>query len=387
MLVSGRRLRWLCAAAAFAGSLGLALAVMPDATGGPERPATADQNTAAAPRVRVVARGLGGTVFVTAPTSEANRVYVVQRNGLVRVLDRGRLQARPFADLRARTNLGGERGLFSIAFSPNYERDRLLYACLTDREGAVTIVELREVGGRATVVRTLLRVPHEDSPYHNGGQLAFGPDGMLYAGLGDGGYRGPQPDPHGNSQNLDVLLGKLIRLAPGTPAPRAEIVAYGLRNPWRFSFDPATRDLVIPDVGWISSEEINVLRAGTTGLVNFGWSTYEGRRQRRRGEAVALNPAGRLIWPVYTYLTGAAGNCSIIGGYVYRRGRVARLRGRYVFGDYCSGRIWSARLAQNRISGLRLEPFRIRGLTSFGVDARGDLYAMSLSGVVYRFVR
>jgi glucose/arabinose dehydrogenase len=347
-------------------------------------------------RVEVVARGLTHPVYVTAPASEPERLYVVQRNGLVRVLARGRLQQGAFLDLRGRVAAGGERGLLSIAFSPRYATDRLLYVCYTDRE-KVHVVELREAGGRVdtAAARVLLSVTHDESPYHNGGQLAFGPDGLLYAGFGDGGYIGPQPDPHGNSQNLDVLLGKIVRLDPSAAAPRPEVVAYGLRNPWRFSFDAATGDLVIGDVGWFGAEEVNVRPAATTALVNFGWSVYEGRRLRRRGEPVELNRSGELTWPVHTYPTGIAGNCSITGGYVYRGRRVARFVGRYVFGDFCSGRIWSARLAGGRATGMQAEPFRARMLSSFGLDAGGELYVVSMcsrgcrprTGVVYRFVR
>jgi glucose/arabinose dehydrogenase len=348
--------------------------------------ASQTQATSAPARVQTVARGLAKPVYVTATPSEPTRLYVVQQAGLVRVVVGGRLQSRPFADLRKQTLSGGERGLFSIAFSSRYATDRLLYACYTDHEGAINIVELRESNGRATLVRTLLRVLHEDSSYHNGGQLQFGPDGLLYAGFGDGGLYGREPDPHGNSQNLAVLLGKIVRLNPAAGGSTAEIVAYGLRNPWRFSFDSASGDLVIADVGWFGSEEIDVLPAGTNELVNFGWSTYEGWRERRRGDPVELNPTGRLVWPSYTYPTGHAGNCSITGGYVYR-GSVARLRGRYVYGDYCSGRIWSLRLAGGRASDVRVEPVRIPTLSSFGLDARGELYAVALTGTIYRFVR
>ena len=328
----------------------------------------------------------------------------MQQNGLVRIVERGRTPARPFLDLTGRVVAGGERGLLSIAFSPGYATNRLLYAFYTDRE-SLNVVELRESGGAvaASTARSLLRALHEDSPYHNGGQLQFGPDGLLYVGLGDGGYRGRDPDPHGNSQNLDVLLGKIVRVdvAPASASP--QLVAYGLRNPWRFSFDPSTGDLVIADVGWFGFEELNVLRAGTNGLVNFGWSVYEGRAERRRGEPVTLNPAGELTWPAYTYVTATRGNCTIVGGYVYRGRRVPRLRGRYVFGDFCSGRVWTSRLADGRVSDVRAEPFRVPMLASFGLDAAGELYAVTLctpkqgasgdaacpprTGTVYRFVR
>jgi glucose/arabinose dehydrogenase len=391
-----RRMRFLPSTGAAA--IGVAALLLPCPPGRSAAAAT----QAPPSRVVVVARNLANPVHVTAPVSEPDRLYVVQQSGLVRVLVRGRLQSQNFLDLRSRVALGGERGLLSIAFSPRYATDRRLYAFYTDRE-ALNVIELREEGGRVdpATARQLLRVPHEDGPFHNGGQLAFGPDGLLYAGFGDGGYIGREPDPHGNSQNLDVLLGKLVRLDPFSPAPRAEVVAYGLRNPWRFSFDAATGDLVIGDVGWFDFEEVNVLPAGTKGLVNFGWSVYEGRRRTRRpGEPVELNPRGALTWPVYAYPTGARGNCSIVGGFVYHGRRVTRLRGRYVFGDYCSGRIWSARLAGDRATDVRAEDFRLTNLVSFGQDAAGELYAVTIcalsrdgqrcrprTGVLYRFVR
>jgi glucose/arabinose dehydrogenase len=351
---------------------------------------------AAAPRgpLEIVVTKLGQPVYLTATASEPNRLYVVQRKGLVRVLVKGRLRSRPFLDLRRVVSVEGERGLLSLAFSPTYGPDGLLYVYYTDRQGAINIVEFHARRGvvDAGSARTVLRVAHEDSPYHNGGQLAFGPDGMLYAGLGDGGYApapdfpNAQPDPHGNSQNLDVLLGKIVRLDVKQAVPGAEIVAYGVRNPWRFSFNSAG-DLVIADVGWSAAEEVDVLRAGSSNLVNFGWSVYEGTTPRRRGPEVQLNPAGELTGPAYAYSHDHA-NCSITGGYVYHgHGRVQRLRGRYVFGDYCSGRIWSLRLADGRASALRHEQATIKGLVSFGEDASGNLYAIAFGGTIYRFAR
>ena len=349
---------------------------------------------AAVPRgpFEIVVTKLGQPVYLTATTAEPNRLYVVQRKGLVRVLVKGRLRSRPFVDLRRVVAVQGERGLLSLAFSPTYGTDGLLYVCYTDRDGAINIVEFRARNGvpDAGSARTVLRVAHDDSTYHNGGALAFGPDGLLYAGLGDGGY-GPapnfpnaQPDPHGNSQNLDVLLGKIVRLDVKQVVPEPQIVAYGVRNPWRFSFTSAG-DLVIGDVGWSAAEEVDVLRAGGSKLVNFGWSVYEGNSPRRRGPEVQLNPVGELTGPAYAY-SHDNDNCSITGGYVYR-GRARRLSGRYVFGDYCSGRIWSMRLADGRASGLRRERATIKGLVSFGEDASGNLYAIAFGGTIYRFVR
>lgn len=179
-----------------------------------------------------------------------------------------------------------------------------------------------------------------------------------------------------------MLLGKLFRLDVRASSPQPDIVAYGLRNAWRFSFAP-NGDVVIGDVGWNTAEEIDVLRSGS-GLVNFGWSVYEGRGARA-GAVPALNPQGRLVAPAFTYRTRFAGNCAITGGYVYRGRAVPSLRGRYVFGDYCGGTVWSVRLANGVASGLRVEPVRVPDLVSFGEDARGELYAVSRRGGVYRF--
>ena len=328
--------------------------------------------------------------MVAAPGSPT-RLYVVQRRGLVRVLEGGRIRSAPFLDLRGRVAVAGEQGLLSLAFDPAFASTGLIYVFYTGRErGELTIAEYRATPLRAdpATARTLVTIEHPDGPFHNGGQLAFGPDGRLHAGAGDGGYifdaPRARPDPHGNSQNLGVLLGKVFALDARAPTPRPEIVAYGLRNPWRFSFQPGTGDLIIADVGYNLSEEVDVLRAGTTRPANFGWSVYEGRLRRRSAE-VPLNPAGPLVWPAVTY-GHLRGNCSITGGYVYR-GSVRRLRGRYVFGDYCSGRIWSLVLRAGRARGLRVEPVRVRGITTFGEDARGELYAGTLSGRLYRFAR
>jgi glucose/arabinose dehydrogenase len=323
--------------------------------------------------------------FVTAAPGEPNRLYVVERRGTVRVLQNGRLRTAPFLNISGAVSTAGERGLLSIAFHPEYASKRLVYACYVERDGAIKVVEFRVAGDRVDTssARVLVRVAHDESPYHYGGQIAFGPDRVLYVGIGDGGYLGPQPDPNGNSQNMQVLLGKIFRIAVDDANARPEIVAYGLRNPWRFSFDGGGR-LIIGDVGWRGFEEIDVL-APDAGLVNFGWSVYEGRRKRRTD--VEQNPTGTLTWPVHTYSTNVNGNCSITGGYVYRGRAIKSLRNRYVFGDYCSGRIWSAPYADGRLGRVRLEPVRIRMLSSFGLDGNGELYGVALNGSVHRFVR
>jgi len=216
---------------------------------------------------------------------------------------------------------------------------------------------------------------------HNGGQLEFGPDGMLYWGNGDGGGGG---DPMGNGQNLTRPFAKIQRLNVRAPRATWELVAYGLRNPWRFSFDRANGDLYIGDVGQNAWEEIDYLRHGFAKPVNFGWPRFEGTHVY--DESTALLSTGRYVPPVHEYSHATA--CSVTGGYVYRGTGVPAAVGRYFFGDYCSGDVWSLRMSGGRPSGVRHEPFTVRGLSSFGEDARGDLYLMSVDGGgVYRLAQ
>ncbi|MGI8974830.1 MAG: PQQ-dependent sugar dehydrogenase, partial [Gaiella sp.] len=242
--------------------------------------------------------------------------------------------------------------------------------------GATVIDRFRARAGKALAGsrQQLLNVPQ---PYanHNGGHLVFGPDGKLWVGLGDGGAGG---DPENRAQDPSTLLGKLFRLDVRKQAPQPELVAVGLRNPWRYAFDQRTGDLWIGDVGQGAIEEISVLRGGTSGLVNFGWDVYEGNS---RFEDKELGP-GRLVQPIAQY-THADG-CSVTGGYVYRGSAVPRLAGRYVYGDYCSGKIWSLPV---RGGAPRVEPVEVPSLVSFGVDLRGELYAVSQSGTIFRFAR
>jgi glucose/arabinose dehydrogenase len=208
---------------------------------------------------------------------------------------------------------------------------------------------------------------------HNGGQLQFGPDGMLYVGMGDGGSAG---DPDDNGQNPAVLLGKLLRTDP--LKVRWEIVGYGLRNPWRFSFDRVTGDLYIGDVGQDEVEEIDYRTKGAP-PANYGWAHYEGSRVF---EEVPLDPSGPIVFPIHEYLHDEG--CSVTGGYVYRGRAVAAAAGRYFFGDYCQGTVWSLRVVEGKAVDLRREPFRVASLSSFGEDTRGELYLVSLAGSVYR---
>lgn len=355
---------------------------------------------AAGVRLARVATGLDRALLVTTAPGETGRLYVVLQGGQVVVLNRGRRAGAPFLDLRSRVSTGNEQGLLGLAFHPNYPRNGLFYVNYTDRAGDTRVVEYRRArAGRAAPAsaRVVMTIPQ---PYdnHNGGHLAFGPDGMLYIATGDGGSGG---DPEGHGQRLDSLLGKLLRidvdrrdsgLAYGIPADnpfrgsgqRAEIYSYGLRNPWRFSFDRSRGDLWIGDVGQNAVEEINHRLRGVGRGANFGWNAFEGRQRYRGGGPVR----GRApVAPVAQY--GRSGGCSVTGGYVYRGSRVAALRGRYVFADFCSGKVWTMR-AGPRPAGMteitaRLGT-RLSSVTSFGEDGAGELYVIA-SGTVYRFVR
>jgi glucose/arabinose dehydrogenase len=317
-------------------------------------------------------------VHVTFTRSEPRRLYVVEQRGTIRVVDRGRLRSGFFLDVRSLVTAGGEQGLLGLAFDPRYASNRFVYVNYTDSEGGHTRVVRYRTDGRRAIpgsARLLLRV---EQPYsnHNGGNLVFGPDGRLYIGLGDGGSGG---DPEGRAQNPRSLLGKMLRLNVRRSGAAPEIVGIGLRNPWRYSFDRETGDLYIGDVGQGAVEEVDFTPSRSPGLENYGWDLYEGSRRFEEGEP----GPGRLVFPVFEYGRGG-GNCSVVGGFVYRgRARPAE-RGRYIVGDYCSGIVWSFRVRAGDAAGLRRERFRIEGLTSFGEDVAGEIFAVSQDGTLYR---
>jgi glucose/arabinose dehydrogenase len=333
--------------------------------------------------------------YVTAPPHDSRRVMVVQQGGKIRVLRGGKLLARPFLDLTSRVVSGGEQGLLGMAFAPDYAKSRRFWVYFTNRRGYEEIDELRAPSrDRADAASAkALVVQADNESNHNGGQLAVGPDGYLYAGLGDGGGANDQHGARGNGQDLGTLLGKIIRIAPkpgggysipksnpfvGQSGARGEIYSYGLRNPWRFSFDRKTGDIVIGDVGQNEVEEIDFRRRGTARGVNFGWRPWEGRRRNFN------EPAPGAVFPQLTK-SHANGWCSITGGYVVRDRSLRGLYGRYVYGDYCKGELRSVKLSQSRASGDRAIGVRnVSSLSSFGEDARGRVYAASLEGPVYR---
>ena len=324
----------------------------------------------------VVARGLVEPVRVTAPRNEAQRLYVVEQRGTIRVIERGTLRSSFFLDVRNRVVAGGEQGLLGLAFDPRYGTNRFIYVNYTDRAGDTRVVRYRTNGTRAipSSARLLLTV---DQPYsnHNGGGVAFGSDGGLYVGTGDGGAGG---DPEDRAQNMQSLLGKMLRLDTSRPGSAPEIVGLGLRNPWRYSFDRLTGDLYIGDVGQGALEEVDYTPRDSPGLENYGWDMYEGSR---RFEETPAGP-GTLVFPIYEY--GRARGCTVVGGYVYRGKARPAERGRYTFGDWCSGTVWSLRVTGGQATAVRVEPFRIPSLSSFGENAAGEFFATSLDGVVYR---
>ncbi|MEO5634434.1 PQQ-dependent sugar dehydrogenase [Gaiella sp.] len=334
-----------------------------------------EQQTSALRLVKVV-DGLQAPVLVTAAPGVPGVLYVVEQGGLIRTVRSGKAQAQPFLDLRSKVRAGGEQGLLGLAFAPDYRKSRQFVVNYTDVDGHTRVVRYRSNGSKALTgtARQLLFIKQ---PYgnHNGGMVAYGKDGLLYVGMGDGGAGG---DPEGRAQSPSSLLGKMLRLNPARPAARPVIVALGVRNPWRFSFDRVSGDLWIGDVGQGAIEEVDRVAWPWKGLLNFGWDIYEGRARFENG---TLGP-GRLVQPVSQY--NHSRGCSITGGYVYRGSAVPAALGRYFYGDYCSGTVWSLKLVNGVARQVRVEPFSVKNLTSFGEDNAGELYAVSADGAVYR---
>jgi glucose/arabinose dehydrogenase len=352
-------------------------------------------------RLEPVVRKLEEPVYVTAADAQPDVFYVVERAGRIRVVTDGRLRPKPLLDIGDRVRTEIEEGLHSVAFHPDYPDDPRLFVAYNDLEGDLQVAEYRVEDAHAIPesARTLFSIDRpEGVKWHNGGQLQFDPDGELYVSSGDA-ARNPYdempnpprtPDPDNNAQNLDLLFGKLLRLDVDEEVPEPELVAYGLRNTWRFSFDRETGDLVLADVGQFAREEIDFVPAGTADVLNFGWSVYEGTT-RFNGDH-ALGDSGALVWPILEYQHPPGplycpGRASITGGYVYRGTAVTKLRSRYVFGDYCSGELWTLRIVDGKATEVRMEPAEVSAISSFGEDGRGELYATALNeGVVYRLV-
>jgi glucose/arabinose dehydrogenase len=312
-----------------------------------------------------------------------------QHEGTIRPVRSGKAGP-PVLDIGNQISTGGEQGLLGITFSPDGKK---LYVDFTNTSGDTVIREYSFSSGRATSPRNILEIGQPEAN-HNGGNISFGPDGYLYIGMGDGGGGGDRHGTQGNGQNLDTLLGKMLRIKPtasGSPTytspssnpfvgrtGRDEIWAYGLRNPWRWSFDRSTKDLWIADVGQSAWEEVNVASYGSDGGDNYGWRRMEGTHSFAGG-----TPPSNHHAPIYEY-SHEGGNCSVTGGYVYRGSRIPNLAGAYVFGDYCAGRLRAFKNANGSAAGHRFLGPQVEQLSSFGQDANGELYVMSLDGALYR---
>jgi glucose/arabinose dehydrogenase len=340
----------------------------------------------------LVTEDLESPVSLTHARDGSGRLFVVEQPGRIRIVERGVLLSLPFLDIRDRILAGGERGLLGLAFHPDFRRNGKFYLNYTRKpDGATVVAEYRRGPSPNQALgdeRVLMTVPQ---PYanHNGGMVAFGPDGYLYIGLGDGGSGG---DPENRAQNPGDLLGKILRIDVNRGDPygipsdnpfaseggRPEIYAMGLRNPWRFSFDMDTGDLWAADVGQHKWEEIDLIVRGG----NYGWRVKEGRHCYAPALFCENN---NLTAPVLEYAHDK-GRCSIIGGYVYRGRGIAGLGGQYLYGDYCSGEIFAFTRTQERKSSpaprvILKTAFRI---SSFGEDEIGELYALDHGGSLYR---
>jgi glucose/arabinose dehydrogenase len=378
------------------------MATKPASTGAtPSDQATAPAEPAQRRPVRLLLLGrFDEPTYVAAPRGDKRR-FVVEREGRIRVVQGGRVLGTPFLDIADRVTTGGESGLLSMAFAGDYSQSRRFWVYYTDNQGFLQIDQFRASASNRNRAdpgsrRSVIRVPHHRSN-HKGGQLQVAPDGTLLAGFGDGGAGG---DPDENAQNLSRMLGKLIRIRPNPnggysipadnpfrnrPGARPEIYAYGLRNPYRFSFDRRRGDLTIGDVGQDEIEEIDFVRGRSGGRAprggdNFGWDTFEGRSRYESGTAPGHVP------PVLQHTHGQ-GFCSITGGYVIRDRSLGRgWYGRYVYGDYCDGTLRLSRLRRPSAS-TRATRLSVSNLVSFGEDSRGRVYAVSLDGPVFRIGR
>jgi glucose/arabinose dehydrogenase len=302
-----------------------------------------------------VVGGFDSPVYVTSAPGDPTTLYVVEQPGTIRTVSDGKITG-TFLDIRNKVVSGGEQGLLSMAFSPHYASNHLFYVSYTDRYGDSRVARYRSANGRGvpSSAHVVLAVgqPFDN---HNGGQLQFDKRGYLYFGLGDG---GSEDDPKQTSQDMGTRLGKLLRSQTRSPNGRWRIVGLGLRNPWRFSFDSATDNLWIGDVGQDKWEEVDFRPAAKLDkLANYGWSRYEGYSVFSKSHSYAK--VGQKVKPVLVY--SHAHGCAITGGYVYRGSEVPSARGRYFYGDNCAGTIWS-----------------------FRVGGNGELYALSLGGTLYK---
>jgi glucose/arabinose dehydrogenase len=343
-----------------------------------------------------VVTGLSSPVGLVHAGDGSGRLFVVEQDGTIEIVRNRQRVSQPFLDVRDLVSCCNERGLLGLAFHPDYANNGFAFINYTDRAGDTVVARYRvDPQNRDRLdPASAVTVLEIDQPFsnHNGGHLAFGPDGYLYIGLGDGGSGG---DPGNRAQNMGVLLGKMLRIDVDTlpyrvpitnpfatsQSIRPEIWASGLRNPWRYSFDRLTGDLWIADVGQNEWEEVNVQTAASTGGENYGWRLMEGSH--------CFNPStncksGSLVLPVAEY--SHEEGCSVTGGYVYRGRNYRSLRGAYLYGDLCSGRIWATSPAGNGTFTTQLLLDTDLTITSFGEDEAGELYVVDYGGTVYALV-
>ena len=373
-----------------------ATAIAPSPTAQPEPTATPGQTggESALALEPVVEDGLVRPDYLTYAGDD--RLFVVEQSGRIRIIKKGQLLDQLYLDITDKvTTDGNEQGLLSVAFHPDYAANGQFFVNYTRQPDGATVIERYTVSkddpDRADDQsgRVILTIAQPEAN-HNGGQLQFGPDGYLYIGMGDGGGQGDQHGSIGNGQNLKALLGKILRIdvtnqdtyvIPATNPFGTEVWAYGLRNPWRFSFDRASHDLYIADVGQNLYEEVDFQPASSKGGENYGWRIMEGLHCYSPGEG--CDQTG-LVLPVAEY-SHDVGGCSVTGGYVYRGSKYPALQGAYFFGDYCSGIIWSLQrdgdqwqMTKRLESGLRI--------SSFGEDVDGEVYVIDHGGAIYQLV-
>ena len=349
-----------------------------------------------------IATGLSSPVALAAPADGSGRLFIAEQAGVIRILKNGDVLPTPFLDISPLVSSGGERGLLGLAFHPAYAMNGRFFVFYTDHAGNLVIA------GHAVTAdpdiawadgSILLTIPHPTFSNHNGGQLAFGPDGFLYAATGDGGGGG---DPAGNGQSLAVLLGKILRLdvngaslipadnpfVDGDPSTRDEIWAYGLRNPWRFSFDRRTGDVFIGDVGQGCWEEVDFAPADTSAGRNYGWSAMEGSKCYA---PPSCSPPpfcvdSSFTMPILSVSHDDGSECAIVGGFRYRGSQIPALAGSYLFADYCSGRIRIAGVSGG-VWTVADPPLETRlNITTFGEDESGELWVADAAGGVGRIV-
>jgi glucose/arabinose dehydrogenase len=392
--------------------------------GGPQAGVDCSPPQGAIPNLQLtkIATGFSKPVFVTAAPGDDERLFVVEQSGTIRIVKNGVVQDKPFLDITDRVHTpggGDERGLLGLAFHPDYVKNGRFFVYYTDNNhengstGYQNLVEFAradadtaksDASGYGVQVEELLSL-YDSESNHNGGMVAFGPDGMLYLGLGDGGGGGDQHGSFGNGQNLATMWGKILRLdvsttpysippgnmtqvPPNNPTQGAvvpEIWDYGLRNPWRFTFDPCTGDLYIGDVGQSAWEEIDIEPKGK-GNRNYGWRLLEGSHPYN----VENYDTSNVVLPVdeYPHVMGATNiGCSVSGGVVYRASAVPALRGTYFYGDYCSGKIWSfswdGAAIQNK-TDRTADLGQAGNVVSFGQDNQGNVYVVDLAGNIFR---